>query len=116
MTVSQTDTDRFVLLDLGEKMAQRRLGLNLSQAQLADAAGVSKRTLERLEAGESTQLTNFIRILRALDLLPGFKSLVPPATTGPVELLKQQGHQRKRASSPRKASTPRKPWTWNDKP
>lgn len=115
MTLSRTGTDALVMLELGEKLLQRRLGFNLTQAQLANAAGVSKRTLERLEAGESTQLTNFIRVLRALGLAHGLETLIPESTSSPIEQLKLQGKQRRRASSVRKPKAPTKPWTWNDK-
>lgn len=44
-------TDEAVLGELGRRLAQVRLGKNLTQAQLAAKAGVSKRTVERLEVG-----------------------------------------------------------------
>ncbi len=106
-------TDSIVLAELGERLAQYRLRQNLTQAELASEAGVSKRTLGRLEAGESTQLTNLIRILRVLGLLDNLDSFVPPSPSSPVELLRMQGKERKRAS---RKSTPSKEneedWTW----
>ena len=49
--------DASVLTELGDRLARLRLQPTLTQAQLAREAGVSKRTLIRLEHGESTQLT-----------------------------------------------------------
>jgi predicted transcriptional regulator len=50
---------------------------NLSQAQLAEQAGISKRTLERLEAGAAaTQLSLFLRVLRQLDRLERLALLI----------------------------------------
>ena len=106
--------DQQTLTRLAQRIGRLRLDRNLTQAQLADAAGVSKSTIERLEAGESTQLTNFIRILRALQLLDGLDALVPPQPPSPIEQLKLQGQRRQRASAPRKSVAPAKPWTWND--
>lgn len=99
---------------IGERVARRRLERNLTQAELATSAGVSKRTLERLEAGESTQLSNFLRILRALDLLDGIDSLLPELPPSPIDQLRLKGRQRKRASSARETDSPQAPWTWND--
>ena len=69
--------DKAILEDLGHNLAKERLRSGLTQAQLATEAGVSLPTIKRLEAGNSTQLTNLIRILRALNLLDNFANLVP---------------------------------------
>ncbi len=112
--VSNLLSDASVLATLGERISQQRLRRNQTQAELAAASGVSKRTIERLEAGESSQLFNFIRVLRALDLLNGFEALVPAPRPSPVEQLKLQGRQRQRASSVREPETPHRAWTWKD--
>ena len=107
-------TDPAVLAEIGQRLAQHRLERNLTQAELAKEAGVSKRTLIRLEGGESTQLTNLIRILRALDLLANLDAFIPPPVPSPIEQLRSEGKRRKRAS--RKADTPDpdEEWTWGD--
>jgi len=99
---------------MGERISQRRLQRNRSQGHLASEAGVSKRTLERVEAGGSIQLSNFIRILRALDLLDGVDALLPEPLPSPLQQLKLQGRQRQRASSVREPEAAGKAWTWND--
>lgn len=107
-------TDPAVLAEIGQRLAQHRLERNLTQAELAKEAGVSKRTLIRLEGGESTQLTNLIRILRALDLLANLDAFIPPPVPSPIAQLRSEGKRRKRAS--RKADTPGpdEKWTWGD--
>jgi transcriptional regulator with XRE-family HTH domain len=116
------ETDPAVLAELGRRLAARRLERNLTQAELAAEAGVSKRTLLRLESGESTQLTNLVRVLRALELLDALEALVPAAGVRPLEQLRAQGKRRQRASrrgtraasktgSGAKASPE---WTWDD--
>lgn len=114
MTNNDLLTDDSVLHRLGERVNRQRLQGNQTQAELATAAGVSKRTIERLEAGESTQLSNFIRILRALDLLDGLDLLIPESPPSPIEQLKLQGRQRQRASSVREPELPATTWTWKD--
>jgi transcriptional regulator with XRE-family HTH domain len=115
MSFTANLSDSRVLESIGERIGRHRLDRNLTQAELASAAGVSKRTIERLEAGESTQLSNFIRILRALELLPGFDALIPAPAPSPLNQLKLQGRQRQRASSARETPNPSKSWSWNDK-
>lgn len=107
-------SDASVLKIVGERISRQRLQRNLTQADLAAAAGVSKRTIERLEAGDSSQFSNFIRILRALELLDGLDVLVPEPTPSPIAQLKLQGRQRLRASSVREPESTHKAWAWKD--
>lgn len=106
-------TDEAVLIELGGRLARRRIELGLAQAALAEQAGVSKRTVERIEAGAAAQTVTLIRILRVLDLLSRLETLVPDAGPSPMDLLKLKGKERKRA--PRKKKSPSgKPWQWGD--
>ena len=101
MEISKQYTDLAILSEIGERISRCRLNLNLTQAKLAKAAEVSKRTVERLEKGESVQFTSFVQILRALDLLGNLENLV---SAEPVE------GPRKRASSARKRKPPDEVW------
>jgi transcriptional regulator with XRE-family HTH domain len=98
--------DAAVLAALGERLERRRLERNRSQSELAREAGVSKRTVERIEAGESTQLSNLVRILRALGLLERLELLVPASLPSPIDQLKLRRRQRRRATGARGASGP----------
>ena len=115
MKISKQSADETVLAEIGTRLLQRRLELDLTQAALGRQAGVSKRTIERIESGGSTQLSTFIRILRALNLLENFETLVPHPKAGPIEQLDSQGRQRRRASGNRRSkTTPPETWTWGD--
>jgi transcriptional regulator with XRE-family HTH domain len=105
-----------VLGELGERLARIRLDRNLTQAQLATQAGVSKRTVERLEAGTvGTQLSGFIRVCRALAVIERFDLLVPEPVPSPIEQLKMAGRKRQRASTTKPAKLSDKKWQWGDK-
>ena len=114
MRIRQELTERTVLSDVGDRLARHRLDLNLTQAQLAREAGVSKRTVVRLEHGDSTQLTNLVRVLRALGLLANLNALVPPPLTSPLAQLESRSKERRRASPIAKKSRPAAKWTWGD--
>lgn len=114
MKMDNHQTDITILAEVGKRLAKQRLDMNLTQAELAFRAGISKSTLERIESGKSTQLTNFIRILRSLDLIDVMDSFLPQNKPGPIELIKTKGRERKRANPKRKIKKPEKNWRWGD--
>ena len=114
MKISKLLADEAILTEIGERIARRRLDLELTQAAVAEQAGVAKRTLERVEAGHSAQMSSLTRILRVLDGLPGLDRMLPEAGPGPMDLLKRKGKVRQRASGRRASNQPEKPWSWDD--
>jgi len=115
MKISMELTDQAILHELGGRLATVRIERNLTQAALAEQAGVSKRTIERLESGEvATQLSGFLRVCRALGLLERIENLLPEAAPGPMAQLRQQGRKRRRASGKRAAAGTPRQWTWGE--
>jgi transcriptional regulator with XRE-family HTH domain len=113
MKISELGTDDAILTELGLRLAHRRVELQLTQADVAREAGIAKRTLERIEAGESAQLSSLLRIFRALELLPALDRAIPEAKPGPMEMLENKGKLRQRASRSRKDESGQ-PWSWDD--
>ncbi len=117
MKIDKLLTDETLLRELGARIAQHRVDRNITQAAAAREAGVGKRTLERLENGDTVQLTSFLRVLRVLDLLEGLEVVIPEPTPSPYQIMKM-GKRRQRASKEKPLSDivaePKEPWTWND--
>ena len=110
-------SDESILQEIGQRISRTRLERNLSQAQLAGMAGISKRTLERLESGAAgIQLTSFIRACRSLGLLERMDLFLPRPVVSPVEQVKLHGRKRTRASGSKIKKISRKKWTWGDLP
>jgi transcriptional regulator with XRE-family HTH domain len=115
MKIESQLTDGAILGELGERVATTRLERDLTQAALAERAGVSKRTVERLESGEAaTQLSGLVRICRALDLVDRLDSFIPEPVPSPIAQLKLQGRKRRRASGQKIAPKDAKKWTWGE--
>jgi len=114
MLIQRSLTDEAVLRELGVRVAAVRLAHDLTQAQLAEQAGLSKRTIERLETGEvATQLSSFIRVCRVLELLDRFDQLIAEPVASPMAQLKRKAPTRQRASGSRRgAVAPKKKWAW----
>lgn len=117
MKITGLLTDDAVLAELGERIAGRRIELQLTQAAVAEQAGIAKRTLERIEAGLTSQLATLVRVLRVLDAASGLDTLIPESGPKPMDLLKRKSKVRQRASGRRAAKTAtEKLWRWNEKP
>lgn len=114
MKITSTLTDDAVLAEIGERLCARRLELQLTQAVVAEQAGIAKRTLERMESGHSSQLSSLIRVLRVLDAMPGLDGLIPEIGPRPMEQLQRKGKQRQRASGKRASTPAATPWRWGD--
>ncbi|MEM5773804.1 MAG: helix-turn-helix transcriptional regulator [Anaerolineaceae bacterium] len=104
---------------LCRQLVNIRLTRNLTQAQLAIEAGVSPLTIHRLEKGAGVSLDTFIRVLMALNLQNNLQALLPDPAVRPVERVRSEGTERKRAR-PRKPEPGESPWAWgneaDDKP
>lgn len=109
---------------LGNQLEQLRLSKNLSQSVVASEAGVSRRTITRMEAGETVSLDTFVRVLKVYDIAERLVTLFPEHAVRPIERVKLGGKQRKRASSVNRqidnstnnsiAEPVQEPWSWGD--
>ncbi len=108
-------SDDAVLKEIGNRITQYRLNQDKTQAALAQEAGVSNRTIARVEHGDSVQASSIIRVLRALQLVENLDTLIPEPAVSPVQQLKMQGKQRQRASSKKSTKSKKEtPWSWGD--
>lgn len=107
-------SDDAALQELGSRIAQYRLNRNQTQEALAKEAGISQRTLHRVEHGHSTHASNLIRILRALHVLENLESLIPEPAISPIQQVKMHGKKRRRASSKSDKPEQTTPWSWGD--
>lgn len=115
MKIAAQLSDEGILRELGERLTGVRLERNLTQAALAEQAGVSKRAVERLELGEvAMRLSGFVRVCRALGLVERLDALIPEPMLSPIAKLKLKGRERRRASGKKTAVSVPKKWTWGN--
>jgi len=91
-----------------------RLSRNITQAHLAREAGVSVRTVGRLENGEGVSLDTFVRVLKALRIEHRLETLLPDPTVRPMERVGIGTGQRLRARPTSAATRPGSGWAWGD--
>ena len=88
---------------LGERLERYRLLQNIPQTELAQKAGISTRTLRRMESGEGGSLDSFIRTLMALNIDSHLSLLIPDSSVRPMERARTGKSERVRASRSKKA-------------
>ena len=96
---------------LCSRLEKIRLSRNITQSQLAGEAGVSVKTIYRMEKGEGISLDTFIRILTALGIQKNLEILLPDPSVQPIDRIKNENNDRKRARS-RKSTKNNEKWSW----
>jgi len=90
-------SDKSIITSIGEYLKYQRLTQNKTQAQIAEAAGINRWTMSKIENGEAISLTSLIQILRALRLLNVLDTFTIEKQVSPIELAKLEKKERKRA-------------------
>lgn len=85
-----------LLTAIGQDLRQLRKQAGLSQALLAQKAGISERALRNLESGQGSSLATFIGVLKALRQDSVLDALSRPAELSPMQLLRQRQRQHER--------------------
>jgi transcriptional regulator with XRE-family HTH domain len=113
MKITPLLTDAAVLAEIGQRIERLRLERNITQAGLAREAGISRRTLFRLEQGEErVGAATLLRVLRARGLRERLEQLVPDGLPSPIEQLRSEGRKRQRATGSKRDDTAA-PWSWD---
>lgn len=70
---------------LGERFRRYRIALGLTQAELAEKAGVSKMTIHKFESGSAgnVSMQTLISLLRYTGLIENFDALIPDVPDSP---------------------------------
>lgn len=90
-----------VLSELGARLRRLRLNRNVTQAEVATQAGISRSVIQNIEGGADCTLGSFVRVLRAHDALDQLDGVLPDPGVSPVQLARQQGRLRHRATGTR---------------
>lgn len=120
MHLHESMSEDAVLAELGRRLERHRVERNRTQADLAEEAGIGRATLQRIERGDSVQMTSIVKLMRALELLGALDAAVPESIAFPIaELERQQRRSRRRARGRHGAPTPpedEQSWGWGADP
>lgn len=86
-----------IVTELGARLKQARLNVDLTQETMAEKTGLSRKAIMKAEQGKA-QLETIVIILRALGLEKHLDNFIPIIRTSPIQLAKSQRSKRQRAS------------------
>ena len=108
----QVATSELIESEFGARLEQWRLLKNISQARLAEEAGVSRRTITRVENGDGISVDTLIRVMQALGLAERLATLLPHPDVLPGDRGRRRGLVRMRARG--SSAPPDESWSWNE--
>ena len=97
-TITDYMTNEEVMQTLGDRIKSRRLGRNIPVDQLADKAGINRKTILDLEAGRDVRESSLIKTLRGLNILSSLEASFPEILPG-GEGISSRGQPRIKAST-----------------
>lgn len=77
MKISKYSDEKAILAELGSRIRQHRISLNITQSELAQRCGLSLKTIARTETGYDTKLSNLIKVLNGVGLSENLEILIP---------------------------------------
>lgn len=95
-------TNTAVSAELGKRIEQLRLERNITQDDMAEAIGVTRKTYAKLEQGQC-KLETLVAALRVLGQVNQLEHFLSQTSYSPLELLKREGKRRKRARPEKRA-------------
>lgn len=112
MKLYGTENNEIIMKEMGIRVKDTRIAIDLTQKELAERAGISQRTIERIENGENIKVENIINVLRAMQLLQNLDNLIPEQKIRPTEL-HDRNKKRVRATSKKRVDVTIE-WKWGD--
>ncbi|WP_154859417.1 helix-turn-helix domain-containing protein [Cyclobacterium xiamenense] len=94
--ISAEISDSAIVSEIGQFIKHTRSQKNITQANLAEMAGLNRYTLSQIETGESITLSSLIQILRALDSLYVLKEFEVNDEISPLEYAKLKKKEKER--------------------
>lgn len=111
MKLTGYESETAILKELGNRIKQHRISMNMTQAELAEKCGISMSTEVRIENGDDSKLSNYIKIISVLGLVENFDLLIPEEQPD-YKAMYEERPTKKRVSRSRKNTD--KTWIWGE--
>ena len=111
MKINANHSEKSILIELGRRIKQNRIALNITQVELSEKCGISPSTETRIESGDDTKISNYLKILNGLNMLENIDVLIPEIQPDFKSIYEQKpSRQRVKPSRVKQEIN----WTWNE--
>lgn len=86
-------SDPAIMREIGRRIRDYRIRMEMTQQELAEKSGVSMGTVVRVESGKTISLLLMISLLRTMGLLENIEVLMPEIRVSPMQMRKMQGRK-----------------------
>lgn len=111
MKLTGYESETSILKELGNRIKQHRISMNMTQAELAESCGVSMSTEVRIENGDDSKMSNYIKIITALGLVENFDILIPEEQPDYKAMYEERPVRKRVRRSGKNTGTT---WTWGE--
>ncbi len=111
MKIVGNEGEWVIMKELGLRIKQYRISLNITQAELAEKCGVSSSTVVRIENGVDSTFSNYLKILNGLGLIQNLDILIPELQPDFKALFEQKPTRKRVKTNKIKLKTN---WTWGE--
>ena len=113
MKITFSSSNAEVMKETGRRIKSERIAKSMTQGEMAEATGLSLRTISNLEGGKDVSFSTLIEVLRALGRVQGLDVLLPEQTIRPSQIA-ELGKARERASRRRNKGPEETGWKCDD--
>lgn len=103
-------SDQALAAFIGQFIRNKRIEQNITQAQLAKDAGISRSTLVLLEKGEAASLSSLLQVLRMLNQLHVLAAFEITPVISPLLMAKEEMKKRQRVRTKPSSQQPKSDW------
>lgn len=111
MKITEYESEHIILKEIGSRIKQYRISLNLTQTELANKCGTSSSTIVRIENGIDSKITNYIKILNVFGLQQNIELLIPEAQPDFKSLFEKKSVRMRVKSKNSKSNST---WIWEE--
>lgn len=107
-------SSQIALKELGNRLKSYRLQSNLTQDDLANKSGVSRRSIQYLEDGQEVKLSTLIKILISLELDHNLELLIPDNSRRPLTMIENKSNKKRARAKLPTSKLENKIFKWGD--
>lgn len=111
MKITGNENEITIIKELGFRIKQYRISLNITQNELASKCGISASTVVRIENGVDSIFSNYIKILNGLGLTQNMDILIPEAQPDFKAMFENKAPRQRVKSN---ANSKKSNWIWEE--